>query len=56
MSDHIIYQVRVDTQWVTVKTAREVRRGFLEYTLTDGTVGLARPTTWKKLAKDFYAK
>jgi hypothetical protein len=56
MNNHIIYQVRVGTQWVTAKTAREVQRRCLNYTLSDGTVGLARPKMWKKLAKDFYAK
>jgi hypothetical protein len=56
MNNHIIYRVRLGTDWLIAKTAKELRHGFLRYVLSDGTTGLAMPGNWQKLLKDFYAK
>jgi hypothetical protein len=34
--------------WIKCKKAAEIKKGWLEYELSDGTVGLKRPGDWKK--------
>jgi hypothetical protein len=44
----IKYFVRNGAGWIKCKKAAEIKKGWLEYELTDGTVGLKQPGDWKK--------
>lgn len=44
----IAYYVWWSGIWLKCKVASEVSCGFLEYRLTYGTTGRAKPGTWKK--------
>ena len=42
------FEVEFGKEWERVTDAVEVRQGFLHYELKDGTIGLARPGTWRR--------
>jgi len=47
------YEVRCGKDWVRCKYARLTGiRGWLEYELADGTVGLTGPDKWRKVGPD----
>lgn len=45
------YEVRfgsdIAPQWILAKKAAHMKRGWLHYELRDGTIGLAKPGTWR---------
>jgi hypothetical protein len=41
------YQIKDGDKWVNVSKAQEVQKGFLDYSLRDGTRGLAQPKNWR---------
>lgn len=55
----VYYEIQVgDTaEFIRCKTAEELpksnqgQRGWLHYELADGTIGLKRPGTWRKVQK-----
>jgi hypothetical protein len=41
------YQIKDGDKWVNVSKAQEVQKGFLDYSLRDGTRGLAQAKNWR---------
>lgn len=42
------YQIMLCGEWIACSHAVELPKGWLDYRLRDGTVGLARPGRWRQ--------